>query len=67
MSRRLSATEKLPCPNHIKRFILLANFDWVQQCQNDADGLHEANLSALQELNTKNPQRLQAETFLKYC
>ena len=30
MSRRLSATEKLPCPNHIKRFILLANFDWVQ-------------------------------------
>ena len=67
MSRRLSATEKLPCPNHIKRFILLANFDWVQQCQNDADGLHEADISALQELNTKNPQRLQAETFLKYC
>lgn len=66
MSRRLSATGKLHCPTHIKKFILLANFDWVQ-CPTDADNLNEADQSALSQLTTRSPQQVQAETFLKYC
>lgn len=68
MSRRLSATKKLPCPSHIKKFILLANFDWVQ-CPDDGDStsLSETGQNIIDDISKSRPQNVQLDHFLKYC